>query len=130
MTLALRIALAIGLCIDLGVAIISLLAQGLVEPVFGVPLRDPALTLISGGEYLVVACVYLLALRDPARYRALLWLCALDQVLAIVLPLSTILRGEIDASWKTLGPLPLQFALALIYAIAARGPAQEPHRGT
>jgi len=70
----------------------------------------------------VLAFVYLLALRDPVRFRPLLWLCALDQTCAIVLPLVTICLGQVPASWKTLGPMPFQAILVLIYVLGLRKP--------
>lgn len=119
MGIALRIALVIGFAIDAYVAVLALFAQGLIEPLLDLPVRDPALTTIAGGEFAVVAWVYAFAFREPRRYRALLWLCALDQLFAVVLPALAIVHGQIPATPKTLGPLPLQLALAAIFVFGA-----------
>lgn len=83
------------------------------------PVKDPALTTIAGGEYLVVTLVYASLLYDLRRYRMLLWIVALDQALAAALPLIEILRGNVVATWKTLGPIPFDALLALVYALRA-----------
>jgi hypothetical protein len=113
------IAVVVGLCIDGGVALISLLFQGALEPLFDIPLKDPAMTTIAGGEYVVVALVYALFLRDPRRYHPLLWLLALDQGLAASLPLLEMLRGHVVATYKTIGPIPISLILAAIYCWGA-----------
>jgi len=118
----LQIALGIGVAIDLGTALLCFFGQSLFQALLDVPLHDPAIATIAGGEYLVLAFVYLLALRDPVRFRPLLWLCALDQTCAIVLPLVTICLGQVPASWKTLGPMPFQAILVLIYVLGLRKP--------
>jgi hypothetical protein len=117
--LAVRIALGIGFAIDAFVALLSLFAQGLIEPLLDLPVKDPALMTIAGGEFAVVACVYALAFRDPRRWRMLLWICALDQLAAVVLPALAIAHGAIPATFKTVGPIPLQALLALILAAGA-----------
>jgi hypothetical protein len=116
----LKIALAIGVAIDFGTALLCFFGQSLFQALLDVPLRDPAIATIAGGEYFVLAFVYLLALRDPVRFRPLLWLCALDQTFAIVLPLATIALGQVPATWKTLGPMPFQAILVVIYLIGLR----------
>ncbi len=116
----LGVALAIGLAIDAFVGIFGLFFQPYLGPLLDIPMKDPALTTIAGGEFIVVACVYAIALRDPVRYRALLWICALDQVFAALLPGVEIMRGNIAASWKTVGPIPLDAALAIIIALGTR----------
>jgi hypothetical protein len=117
----LRIAVAVGGCIDIGVAIVSLFFQSLLEPLFDLPLRDPALTTIAGGEYVVAALIYATILRGLERYRALLWLIALDQLFAAALPALEIIRGAVVASWKTIGPIPLSTLLCAIYTWGALG---------
>jgi hypothetical protein len=120
-TLAVRVALALGFCIDAFVGLLCLFAQPLIEPLLGLAVRDPAMTTIAGGELIVAACVYALAFRDPLRWRPLLWICALDQTLGIVLPALEIARGNAPASFKTFGPMPFQAVLvALCVAYAAR----------
>ncbi len=121
-----RIAAVIGLCIDAGVAVISLCFQAALGPLFDIPLRDPAMTTIAGGEYIVVALVYVLYLRDPRRYHDLLWLCALDQTLAALLPALEIWRGNVVATYKTIGPIPVSLILAGIYAAGARARTESP----
>ncbi|MGB8267474.1 MAG: hypothetical protein WCE44_14185 [Candidatus Velthaea sp.] len=120
MGVALRVALVAGALIDLGVALLSLFAQNLIEPLLDIPIKDPALTLIAGGEYLVVTLVYLIVLRDPRRFRPLLWLCALDQTVAIALPLIAMAHGAFPATAKTIGPMPLQAVLVVIYLLGTR----------
>ncbi len=89
-------------------------------PAGDLPLKDPALTTIAGGDYVVVALVYVLVFREPERYRVLLWLCALDQVFAALLPGIEIARGHVVATLKTIGPIPLNALLAGIYVWGAR----------
>jgi hypothetical protein len=113
----LQIALGIGVAIDLGTALLCFFGQSFFQALLDVPLHDPAIATIAGGEYFVLAFVYLLALRDPVRFRPLLWLCALDQTFAIVLPLVTIALGQVPATWKTLGPMPFQAILVTIYLL-------------
>lgn len=123
MTLVLRVALAVGFAIDAWVALLALFAQGLMQPLLDIPVRDSALTSIVGGEFAVVACVYAVAFRDPGRWRVLLWICALDQLAAVVLPALAIAHGQIPATFKTVAPIPFQAVLALIFAGNARRPA-------
>lgn len=114
----LRVAIAVGALVDTGVAILALFFQPLLGPLFDIPTKDPALTTIAGGEYVVVTLVYVLLLRDLERYRALLWLIALDQLFAGLIPALEISRGHVVATWKTIGPIPINLALAAIYASA------------
>ncbi|GAC1566912.1 MAG: hypothetical protein NVS2B3_02240 [Vulcanimicrobiaceae bacterium] len=115
----------------LRVAILALFFQSLLGPLFNIPTKDPALTTIAGGEYVVVTLVYGLLLRDLERYSGLLWLVALDQLFAGLLPALEIARGHVVATWKTLGPIPFNLVLAAVYAIAARAlpsPSASPDR--
>jgi hypothetical protein len=115
----LRIAIAIGALVDASVAILALFFQPLLGPLLDVPTKDPALTTIAGGEYVVVTLIYIVLLRDLERYRALLWLVALDQAFAAVLPAYEIARGHVAQTWKTVGPIPFNAALAAIYVFGA-----------
>ena len=119
----LRMAVAIGFCVDAGVAILALFFQAQLGPLLDIPLKDPALTTIAGGEFIVVALVYALVFREPERYRSLLWLCALDQAFAVLLPGIEIARGNVAATFKTLGPIPFSALLAVLYAWGAAGSA-------
>lgn len=120
----LRIALIAGFCIDFGVGLLALVAQPLLEPLLDIPVKDPAVTTIAGGELIVASAIYALVLRDARRWQPLLWLCVLDQIFGVVLPALEIARGHAPATLKTLGPMPLQAVLIAIYLIAARrGPA-------
>jgi hypothetical protein len=92
----------------------------LLGPLLDVPTKDPALTTIAGGEYVVVASIYAVLLRDLKKYRVLLWLIALDQAFAAILPAYEIARGHVVATWKTIGPIPFNAALAAIYVAGAR----------
>jgi hypothetical protein len=116
----LRIALAAGFCIDFFVGLLCLVAQPLLQPLLDIPVKDPAVTTIAGGELLVAAGIYAFVFCDPRRWRPLLWLCALDQLLGVVLPAIEIARGHAPATLKTLGPMPLQAILIVIYVIGAR----------
>jgi hypothetical protein len=89
------------------------------QPLLDLPVKDPALTTILGGELLVVAAVYAIVLRDPVRWRPLLWLCALDQFLGVLLPALEIAHGHAPATIKTLAPMPFQLALVAIYIAGA-----------
>jgi hypothetical protein len=115
----LRVALLCGFAIDAGVGLLALFAQPLMQPLLDLPLKDPALTTILGGELLVVAGVYAIVLRDPVRWRSLLWLCALDQFLGVLLPALEIVRGHAPATMKTLGPMPFQLALVALFITGA-----------
>ena len=127
----LRIALAIGFCIDAFVGLLCLFAQPLLLPLLDLPVKDPAAVTIAGGELIVAAGIYAFVFTNPQRWRPLLWLCALDQCFAVVLPALEIVRGNVPGTLKTIGPLPFQFALAVFYALNARVPQRtdEPHSG-
>ena len=116
----LRIALAIGFCIDAGVGMLCLVAQPLLQPLLDIPVKDPAVTTIAGGELIVAAGIYAFVLFDLQRWRPLLWLCALDQTLGVLLPAIEIARGHAPATLKTLGPMPLQLVLIVVYVLGAR----------
>ena len=118
MLLLVRLALAIGFAIDLGVGLLALFAPQLIGPLLDVPVNDATLAGIAGGEFVVVALVYATAFRDPRRYRALLWICGLDQLFAVVLPALAVAHGTIPATWKTIAPIPFQ---ALLVAILVAG---------
>lgn len=124
----LRAAIALGAIVDAGVAILALFFQSLLGPLFDIPTKDPALTTIAGGEYVVVTLVYVLLLRDLERYRALLWLIALDQLFAGLIPALEISRGHVVATWKTIGPIPLNLLLSAIYAVAIATKARATRR--
>jgi hypothetical protein len=111
----LRAALFLGGLIDLSVAVLALFFQDLLGSLLDVPAKDPALATMLGGESLVVTGVYALAFRRPLRYAGLLWVCALDQGLAALLPGIEVARQHIVASWKTLGPIPVNVVLMLVY---------------
>ena len=124
--LVLRAALAIGFGIDVFVGVLALVAQPLLGPLLDIPVKDPAVTTIAGGELLVAAGIYAFVLADPRRWRPLLWLCALDQTLGVLLPALEIARGHAPATFKTLGPMPLQAVLIAIYVLAARREVAPP----
>ncbi len=118
-----RGALTIGAIVDASVAILAIFFQPLLGPLFDIPTKDPALTTIAGGEYVVVTLIYVMLLRDTKRFAPLLWLVALDQFFAGVIPAWEISRGHVVATWKTIGPIPLNLLLATVYALAARANA-------
>ena len=115
-----RVALALGLLIDAGVGLVAVFAQPLIQPLFELPVKDPAMTSIAGGELIVAAGIYAFALRDPKRWQPLLWLCALDQTIGVVIPAVEIARGHAPGTFKTLAPMPFQLVLVAIYVVAAR----------
>ncbi len=119
MTRLLRVALWIGAVVDGVVAVLALFFQPLLGPLLDVPVKDPALTTIAGGEYVVLTGLYVFLVRDVARYRPLLWLVALDQLFGGAIPALEVARGHVVASWKTLGPIPFNVALAAIYVAGA-----------
>jgi hypothetical protein len=119
-SIVLRIALVIGFCIDASVGVLCLVAQPLLQPLLDIPVRDPAVTTIAGGELVVAAGIYAFVLRDPRRWRPLLWLCALDQFFGVLLPAIEIAHGHAPATLKTLGPMPLQLVLVAVYVAGAR----------
>jgi hypothetical protein len=123
-TLVVRIALAIGLLIDAYVGVLSLFAPQLITPLLDIPLHDPAIAQIAGGEYVVAALVYAVALRDPQRFRMLLWLCALDQLFAVVLPALAVMHGAIPGTWKIVAPIPFQALLGVLFAVYAARPGR------
>ena len=118
-TLAVRIGLASGFGIDFYVGMLSLFAPQLITPLLDIPMRDPVLAQLAGGEFVVAALVYALAFRDPQRYRVLLWLCALDQVFAVAMPLLALAHGAIPGTWKIVAPIPFQALLVVLFAFAA-----------
>ena len=118
-TIALRAGLAIAFGIDLYVGVIALFAPQLIAPLMDIPVHDPAFAQLAGGEFVVATLVYALAFRDPRRFRVLLWLCALDQVFAVVMPALAVAHGAIPSTWKTVAPIPFQALLALLFAFAA-----------
>jgi hypothetical protein len=119
---AVRVALIVGILIDGFAGVISLAVQPLLPILLDVPVKDPAATLLLGGELLVAAGIYLFVLRDPVRFRPLLWLCALDQTLGVALPALEIARGALPATVKTLGPMPFQLLLVALYVTGAVRP--------
>ena len=121
----LRIALALGFLIDFCVGVISLFAPELVQPLFDIPVKDATLAPIAGAEFIVAALVYALAFSDPRRFRPLLWLCALDQLFAVVLPTLAIAHGTFPATWKVIAPIPFQALLAVLFLAYAARPARK-----
>ena len=126
----LRVALAIGFAVDFFVAILSLFFQSALGPLLDLPIKDPAVTTFAGGEILIVSLLSLALIRAPYRYRALLWLVVLDQLFALVLPAYEIARGNMAATWKTVGPMPGNVLLGgvYLYALVRLGPP--PRAGT
>ncbi|HEX3466021.1 MAG TPA: hypothetical protein VHS78_18380 [Candidatus Elarobacter sp.] len=123
-TTIVRIALAIGFLIDLYVGLLAVFAPRLMTPLLDIPMRDPMIAQFAGAEFVVVALVYAVAFRDPARFRALLWLCALDQAFAVVMPSLAIAHGAVPASWKIVAPIPFQALLAILFAVYAARPGR------
>jgi hypothetical protein len=119
-TLVLRIALALGFCIDFFVGLLCIVAQPLLQPLLDIPVKDPAVTTIAGGELIVASVIYALLLRDMTRWKPLLWLVALDQFFGVILPAIEIARGHAPATFKTLAPMLPQLVLIAIYIGAAR----------
>lgn len=116
---ALRVALIVGLGVDVFVGLLALFAQQYIPPLLDVPVKDAALTRFFGGEILVAASVYALPLLDLRRFAPALWICALDQGFAALLPLLEVLRGGMPATWKTLGPIPVDAILCVLFAFGA-----------
>jgi len=126
---AVRVGLIVGVVVDLFVGLLALAAQGLIAPLLDVPVKDPGLTRLFGGELLVAAAVYALPLVDLRRFGPALWICALDQAFAALLPAVEIVRGEMPGTWKTIAPIPLDAALCALFLYAAlRTRAPEPLR--
>jgi hypothetical protein len=115
----LLVCLAIGALIDGPVALLSLFAPALLTPLFDIPVTDPTAILIGGGEFAVVTLVYVCLLADLRRFRPLLWLVALDQAFAVVLPAIALARGVLPHTWKTVGPLPVSAALCIAFVWGA-----------
>jgi hypothetical protein len=122
---ALRIALAIGFLIDFSVGIVSLFAPGLIQPLFDIPVKDATLAPIAGGEFMVAALVYAVTFADPRRFRPLLWLCALDQLFAVVLPALAIAHHDFPATWKVVAPIPLSLLLVVLFVVYAARPGRK-----
>ena len=120
MVVVLRVALLAGFAIDFFVFVVTVFFPKAMKPLFDIPYRDPTVTLLGGGELLVVSLLYLALFRAPYRFRPLLLLVALDQTLATVLPVVEISRGHLAATWKTVGPLPITAALAAVYVMGLR----------
>jgi len=123
-TIVVRIGLAIGGAIDAYVGLLSLFAPQLIPPLLDVPVKDPALVQLAGGEYVVATLIYALAFRDPVRFRPLLWLCALDQLFAVVLPALALAHGTLPGTWKIVAPIPFQALLAILFVAYAARPGR------
>ncbi len=123
-TVVLRIGLAIAGAIDAYVGLLSLFAPQLIQPLLDIPVKDPALVQFAGGEFVVAALVYALAFRDPARFRPLLWLCALDQAFAVVLPAIAVAHGVFPGTWKVVAPIPFQALLGVLFVVYAVRPGR------
>ncbi|HYW52466.1 MAG TPA: hypothetical protein VE826_00780 [Dongiaceae bacterium] len=123
-TPAVRVGLAIGFCIDLYVGALSLFAPQAITPLLDIPMHDPTLAMLAGGEYVVAALVYAAAFRDPRRFRALLWICAADQLFAVVMPAILVAHGAIPSTWKIVAPIPFQALLAVLFAVYAARPGR------
>jgi hypothetical protein len=119
-SLAVRVALVAGFGIDFIVGVLCVVGQPLLAPLLGIPVKDPAITAFLGGELIVASAIYALAFRNLARWRPLLWLCALDQTLGVVIPAAEIAAGNAPATLQTLGPMPLQLVLVALYVAGAR----------
>jgi len=120
LALAVRIALVAGFAVDAFVGVLCILGQPLLAPLLGVPVKDPAITAFLGGELIVASVVYALVFVDGARWGALLWLCALDQTLGVLIPAAQIIAGHVPATLQTIGPMPLQLVLVALYVAGAR----------
>ena len=123
-TVAVRIGLAIGCAIDAYVGVLSLFAPQLIPPLLDIPVKDPTVVQLAGGEFVVAALVYAVAFRDPVRFRALLWVCALDQLFAVVLPALAVAHGALPATWKIVAPIPFQALLAGLFVVYAARPGR------
>jgi hypothetical protein len=123
-TLVVRVGLAIGFGIDAFVGVISVFAPQLLQPLLDVPVRDFTTAQFAGGEFIVAALVYAVAFGDPRRFHVLLWLCALDQLFAVVLPALAIAHGAVPGTWKIVAPIPFQALLAVLFAVYAARPGR------
>ena len=123
-TTVVRAVLALGFLIDLYVGLLALFAPQLMTPLLDIPMRDPLIAQFAGAEFVVVALVYAIAFRDPQRFRALLWLCALDQAIAVVMPTLAVTHGAVPASWKIVAPIPVQAVFAIVLAVYAARPGR------
>jgi hypothetical protein len=123
-TVAVRIGLAIAFAIDAYVGVLALFAPQLIQPLLDIPVKDPTLVQLAGGEYIVAALLYALAFRDPVRFRPLLWLCALDQLFAVVLPALAVAHGAVPGTWKVVAPIPFQALLAVLFIVYAARPGR------
>lgn len=123
-TLVVRIGLAIGGAIDAYVAVLALFAPQLMQPLLDVPVKDALIAQLGGGELVVAALVYALAFRDPVRFRAVLWICAVDQAFAVVLPLLALAHGTLPATWKIVAPIPIQALLCVLFVVYAARPGR------
>ena len=119
-----RVALAIGFAIDAFVGVLALFAPQLMQPLLDIPVRDPTLAQFAGAEFVVVALVYALAFRDPVRFRAVLWICAADQLFAVVMPVLALAHGAVPPTWKIVAPIPFQALLAVLFAVYAARPGR------
>lgn len=119
MTRILRVALVIGFCIDAFVGLVCLFAPALVQPLFDIPVKEALAIELAGPEFIVAALVYAVAFSDPKRFRPLLWLCALDQFFAVILPVVGVALGTLPASFKIVAPIPLSALLVVVFIMAA-----------
>jgi hypothetical protein len=124
-TVAVCIALALGGAIDAYVGLLSLFAPQLLQPLLDIPVKDPTAVQFAGGEFVVAALVYAFALRDPVRLRPLLWVCALDQLFAVVLPALAVAHGVVPGTWKIVAPIPFQALLGVLFVAYAARPGRK-----
>ena len=113
-----QVALALGGLMDAWVALLALFVPGALGPLLDIPSHDPNWTVFAGCEFAVVAVLYGAILRDLERFRPLMLVVAFDQFLAGFVPLLLISHGQLLGSWKTIAPLPVNFALWVILAHA------------
>lgn len=123
-TAIVRIGLAIGFLIDVYVGLIGLFAPQLMTPLLDIPMHDPLIARFAGAEFVVAGAIYGVALRDPARFRALLWVCALDQAFAVVMPWLAIVNGAVPGTWKIVAPIPFQALLCVLFVVYAARPGR------
>jgi hypothetical protein len=123
-TVVVRIGLAIGGAIDAYVGVLALFAPQLMQPLLDIPIKDATVAQFAGGELVVAALVYAVAFRDPVRFRALFWVCAVDQVFAVVLPALALAHGALPATLKIVAPIPFQALLAVLFVVYAARPGR------
>jgi hypothetical protein len=124
-----KAALIIGAGIDFFVGLLCLFFPDAIGPLLDFPVNDFSLARVTGGELFVAGAVYVLTFRNPRRFQPLFFICALDQIFAAIIPAVEIALGRVPATFKTVGPIPLNLILCGIFVWCGLAKSFNDRRG-